>query len=467
MLRVFQKTQRARVWRPSAAQTRTGLGVLAGLTGVALVAALAAMHQKQRVLEGALTDALKGNAVSAANLELQILEMRELVDDQEAAHDLLKAQFDGAVRALAGSINGTHSHVTNMVAALSAIVPGTQGAATPELQVQAVRVRFAAMDAAVRALDAQVQGHDRRLSEPDVHARFAGMEARVNIIEDIADTPFADSDEQTRAIDALLANMDDYRDMPAPSSADRPGGRLEAIVAELYDEIRALSADIRLIGSADEATRASAGAAQAALAKLDRRIEAVNAKNVELESRTYDVDGKLDALDRDTKAGLAISASKHNELAAMSKNGLILSARFMAKVRDEVKTALDAADTRVATLAASIEAQLAALSNAIGEKDAHAVQMYSAIKEALNDVQGHMGAAAVPGLSNHTSVIPGGMEEMSDFEPLGGVIAFGAGGSERGVLAALASAVPFLRPSTQLEILKLLLSRRRKQRPYV
>ena len=48
-----------------------------------------------------------------------------------------------------------------------------------------------------------------------------------------------------------------------------------------------------------------------------------------------------------------------------------------------------------------------------------------------------------------------------------GGLLFGAGGSERGVFAALASAVPFLRPSTQLEILKLLLSRRRKQRPYV
>ena len=44
---------------------------------------------------------------------------------------------------------------------------------------------------------------------------------------------------------------------------------------------------------------------------------------------------------------------------------------------------------------------------------------------------------------------------------------FGAGDPEKGVLAALASAVPFLRPSTQLEILQLLLSRERKPRPYV
>ena len=504
MLRVFQKTQRARAWRPSAAQTRTGLGVLAGLTGVALVAALAAMHTERKRVDGEVRAALVGSTTNVAQLERAIKALEASRTSEAAEIVALRVQFDAAIADLSahrGTVEAT------MLRAVRAIAPGIDHADTLDGQIAVLGVfatTLKGIDADLTSLlttsALEIKLEQNNIKKSVIALQYAVRDLTLAANADPAAEPAgAEHIARLTAIEQQVNEMAGAMDTNVAHNA----AQFQNTIRNVEDMVLRTAAALKSAIHADaDAVRADydgrTRVVEQALAETQAQLALHGAKKpiIVFDDAAAQVAAsvreEVNALRASVKADLATLGrclQAHIVEASVARDMARLDAA--ATARDIQLIAGHVYDARLQTQQA-IETNALVIENMLGlQESIRQLQWQTGdvvdippVTNATVPNEPHGDAAIEPdisGLAQHVATGAGGHDlyggpdgdrgtldiDHIDHNESVTITVFGAGGSERGVLAALASAVPFLRPSTQLEILKLLLSRRRKQRPYV
>ena len=426
MLRVFQKTQRARVWRPSAAQTRTGLGVLAGLTGVALVAALAAMHTERKRVDDEVRAALVGSETNVASL-VKTMEVLEAKADAEYDVSVaLRAQFE---RAIADIIAGHGGVEECVLRAVNAIAPSIDPADT----------RDGIIEGLGRYTDQLQQTRDE-------------LTRLLLTVSDIS----TDQSAMKRGMQQISGELESLKGAAKahPAAVDI-AGRLEAI------ELRVEGLQTLLGESGDNADLLQD------VARMNDATQ-VNVHNV-LKKTVVLLDSAMvqkveSVLGENEGRMCAIESNIERVLEALEHSHPDVDGRIISAVQNEVNTASLELRSSIQRIDEAVKARLLAIE---GESDVQASKV-SAIKALLVRDEGTIRSDLIVLTANVQLLLA--KAEPDPAHPVG---SFGAGrGRSKSVdaddaYAVLAHAVPFLRPSTQLEILKLLLLRKSKPKRYV